>query len=102
MATSVIRALFSSGYTEDAPGVVHAKAGSVVTVVLNNVSPTTSLTSLYQLPEGARPSVDMRFTGHCDAYGRHPMIIRVNTNGAVAIQADASYQSGYGVCTFLV
>lgn len=102
MATSTIRSYSSSGYQQLATGVEYAKAGSIVTVYIHDASPTTVLTSLGQLPAGLRPSVALRFSGHCDAYGRKVMVVRINTDGAVAIQSDASYQSGYAVCTYVI
>jgi hypothetical protein len=91
----------SSGYITVATGMKYSIAGDVVTVYLDNVSPTTTLTAIGLLPAEARPSIDMRFPGVCDAYGRKSMTVRVNSDGAVAIQADGSYTSGYAVCTFV-
>lgn len=91
----------SSGYITFATGGKYSIAGDVVTVYLDSVSPSTTLTGIGTLPVEARPSISMRFPGICDAYGKKSMTVRINSDGAVAIQADGSYSLGYAVCTFV-
>ena len=91
---SINNNLSDTGWVDNGNVKYRVKAGVVYIKNAVQFNPSTTSAVVASIPEQYAPPETMCFAGYCGSYGANNMAVTVDTNGGIAVIADANYSYG--------